>query len=131
MINRILLFSLLILIPFSFAMAGPNLSPVTPADQTSEVGTTKLKEKVDQINAKQKKRMEKRLNFLKEKLAKEKFAKKGDSTKASPVRVGLVVILIGALLAVLGLAGVADLLISIGVIVLVVGLIFWLLGLLL
>jgi Flp pilus assembly protein TadB len=53
------------------------------------------------------------------------FAKSaaGDS---SGIGLAIAIILIGALLALLGLVGVADLLISIGIVVLVVGLVIWL-----
>jgi Flp pilus assembly protein TadB len=49
-------------------------------------------------------------------------AARGDT---SGIGLALAIILIGALLALLGLVGIADLLIAIGVVVLVVGLVIW------
>ncbi len=130
--NQIFLFAMILLLPISFAWAGPNLSSSNSASsqvEWEESGT--LKEKVQGMNERQKRRMEKKINFVKNKMADNKLTHKKSGEGAGPVRVALTVILVGALLAILGFAGLGGLLINIGVLVLVIGLIIWLLGLLL
>ncbi|MEM8528147.1 MAG: hypothetical protein AAGG68_26120 [Bacteroidota bacterium] len=79
-----------------------------------------FKEKFKDWSAKRKVKREKRAEKFKAKLAKYASPGKGG------VRLGLVIVLIGALIAVLGLAGVANILITVGLIVLVVGVAIWL-----
>lgn len=55
-----------------------------------------------------------------------KLQQKAAAGDASGVGLALVIILVGALLAVLGFIGIADLLITIGIVVLAVGLVIWL-----
>lgn len=94
---------------------------------------TELEAKVSKLSDKQKAKLDKKLSKIQQKIDKRqaKRAKKGkksfDQVKAnSGVGTGLLIVLVGVLLAVLGFAGVADILVTIGLVVLVIGLILWL-----
>lgn len=107
---------------------------IVQQDAQSEVlkenGLTKetLKEKLQQFSAKKRAKLEKKFKKIKNKLDGRRSA---DGTNAnSGVRTGLIIVLIGLLVAILGFAGIADILVTIGIVVLVVGLFLWLLGLL-
>ena len=105
---------------------------IVQQDAQSEVlkenGLTKetLKEKLQQFSAKKRAKLEKKFKKIKKKLDRKRSA---DGTNAtSGVRTGLVIVLIGVLVAGLGFAGIADIFVTIGIVVLVVGLFLWLLS---
>jgi Flp pilus assembly protein TadB len=81
---------------------------------------TQFKERIKNISAKQKVKMDERLNKLNKKLVAAEAGERG-------IKVGLILIGIGAVLGILGfLAGLGNLLVTIGGVILVVGLILWL-----
>lgn len=85
----------------------------------------KFKEKVKTFTAKQQHKMEKRMAKIQKKLDRQRD-QINQNSETSGVRLGIVLALIGLLLAVLGFAGIAEILVTIGIVVLVVGLILWL-----
>ncbi|MEM1324756.1 MAG: hypothetical protein AAGI23_02320 [Bacteroidota bacterium] len=100
--------------------SSPKKNAVEEKIKKNDTRFAKFKKGVKEMSAKQKAKIDKRIAKLKKKMAAAEAGSGG-------IKLGLVIVLIGALIAVLGLAGVADLLITIGVIVLVVGLVLWLL----
>ena len=118
--NICMLFALLLLGSFSL-QAGNNLP--------SSTEITKIENQLEQAKA-QKDKTSKQLSEKKKAKLQKKLNKKLEKHReAGGVRVGLGILLVGAIIAVLGLAGLGGLLITIGIIVLAIGLAFWLLSL--
>jgi len=107
----------------------------TPAPSINTEQQTQLdafEKKMKGFSEKKQNRVKKRLIKLKDKIE-SKLAKREEkkaplfkTEDTSGVALGLIIVLAGALVAVLGLAGVADILITIGLVVLIIGLIVWL-----
>ena len=102
------------------------------SEEVSQESFRSFKEKFESFSEKKQVKIKKKLNRLKDKIdtylakkaAKEEGIAKEEAT--SGVALGLIVILAGALIAILGFAGIADFLVTIGLIILIVGLILWL-----
>lgn len=92
-------------------------------DQLLEKKKTKFEEKVKTFSAKKQAKFQKKLDKLEHKLNK----KNAPEDISDGVRTGLIIVAVGAIIALLGLSGVADILITIGLVVLLIGLILWLL----
>ncbi|MEM0991888.1 MAG: hypothetical protein AAGI49_02585 [Bacteroidota bacterium] len=92
-------------------------------EKTEEVAKKDMVEKWKNFSAKKKAKLQKRIEKMKTKMQ-----KRAAGADTSGIKLGLVILLIGVIIAVLGLAGVADLLITIGIIVLAVGLVLWLIN---
>lgn len=125
--------TLLAILLLGFQLNAYAVNPVKVKDAErsavlKEKGISKesLKEKLDGLTGKKRAKAEKKLNKIKKKIAK-KNAKEDGEKDASGVELGLVIVLVGLLVAILGFAGVADILVTIGIVVLVVGLVLWLL----
>lgn len=108
-----------------------------PVSQEASIDTPdktpqSLEEKFTSFSQKKQRRIKKRLHKLKDLLHKrqQKEVLKGENIEkesaTSGVTLGLIIILAGALIALLGFAGIADFLVTIGLVILIVGLILWL-----
>lgn len=104
------------------------VQPDAQSEILKEKGLTKetLKEKLQQFSAKKRAKLKKKFKKIKKKLDRKRSA--DGTNERSAVGTGLVIVLIGLLVAILGFAGIADILVTIGIVVLVVGLFLWLLG---
>lgn len=107
-------------------------SPVEASEAIEKAELTRAQNKEARKYKRAQKKLErehKRMERKRQRLGKlfDKLIKKASApADTSGIGLALVIIIVGAIVAVLGLAGVADLLISIGLIVLVVGLVIWL-----
>ncbi|MCB0629373.1 MAG: hypothetical protein R2824_06580 [Saprospiraceae bacterium] len=130
---NVLLLGLFVLC-FQFTQAAV-VRPLAPAEkQLTLEQQEKLKafeEKVSNLSAKDQEKLDKKLKKIQNKI--DKRAKKGKKSVNqekvnSGIGLGLVIVLVGVLIAILGFAGIADILVTIGLVVLVIGLILWLLA---
>ncbi len=131
------IFTLIAIFLLGFQFHGHAVTPVKvkEAEKSAvlkEKGISKsaLKEKIEGFTGKKRAKFEKKMNKIKKKIEKKKRKKNArldGEQDTSGVELGLVIVLVGLLVAILGFAGVADILVSIGIVVLVVGLILWLL----
>ncbi|HKK76659.1 MAG TPA: hypothetical protein VJ953_16400 [Saprospiraceae bacterium] len=94
-------------------------------DRILEKNQSNFQKKIKNFSAKQQKKFDRKMKRINNKLNK----RHASEDVRDGVRTGLVIVVIGAALALLGLTGIADILVSIGLVVLVLGLLFWLLGL--
>lgn len=128
---------LLSIMIFLFIMPGESVAVHTapPVESSKVVEKAELMKAQQGVARKYKRaqkkleRQEKRMEHKRQRLGKlfDKLIKKASApADTSGIGLALVIIIVGAIVAVLGLAGIADLLISIGLIVLVVGLVIWL-----
>jgi Flp pilus assembly protein TadB len=91
--------------------------------QMLEKKQSNFEKKIKDLSSKQKAKLDKKVSKIKKKLD-----RRGSAEEARDgVRTGLIILGIGAIIALLGLTGVGDILITIGLVVLILGLIFWLL----
>ncbi len=131
MIKSYLLTTLLILFSASLTFAGqrapeqassPN-NALTTSDEAS------FKAKLEDLSERQKRKLERRTERLKRWFGKNLSPQ--DSQDTGAARLGLAILLVGAIVAVLGFVGIGSILIELGLVVLVVGLAIWLIGLIL
>lgn len=93
-------------------------------DRILEQQQSNFETKIKNFSAKQQQKLDRKLKQINKKLHKQHPSEE----VREGVRTGLIIVAVGAVLALIGLTGVADLLVTIGLAVLVLGLIFWLLG---
>ena len=124
---------------FLFALSLQAFAYITPGvhkenlTQEEKERLAEFEAKIENFSDKQKEKLQKKLSRIEAKIdAKNariaKKAKEDRRAGTSKFGLGLTIILVGAIVAILGFAGIADILISIGVIVLLIGLILWLLA---
>jgi len=115
------------IILFIFVLFSPSAysSGVNPETQSKR---EKFKQKIENLSAKHQKKLKRKVRKLKNKIVK-KNERPNDTRDA--VRLGLAVLLVGAILSILGFAGIAELLVTIGLVVFGIGLALWLVGLIL
>lgn len=123
---------------FTFLCGHHAIAVVTPASvegvtaQQQEQAAA-FEAKIEGLSAKKQTKWHKRITKLKDKIH-AKLAKSAKKMSASEARadggisIGLIILLVGVLIAILGFAGIGDILVTIGLVVLVVGLILWLIG---
>ncbi len=110
----------------AFAVVGSSTGPEQlTLEQQQKL--SKIKEKVDHFSEKKKARLKKRIERFQAKFAKTHVNSEAPAD-TSGIKLGLIIVLVGVVIALLGFVGIADILVTIGVIVLVIGLLLWLLG---
>lgn len=122
----ILCLSCLMSLPAMAAQRSP--APVTPAVSSNQLPASELRAKFEALSQRKQAKLERKVQKLKDKLNVGTSPQETEET--GTVRLGLVVLLVGAIVAILGFAGIGSILIQIGIVVFAVGLVLWLLGLL-